>query len=285
VCGRFQWLVPVLALLVSVVGCALVKTGDVRNYETVTASPKRDTVAAKKHNRKAIRALKDDDFLEARSQADRALIANVNYAPAHNTLGRVHYCQKNYYLAAWEFEFAIRLQAEIPEYHNNLGLVFEASDKLPKAIAEYQLAVDLDREDYHYVSNLVRVRIRNDERNPETRRLLEKVVLMDPRKEWKDWAQLLLNTTHLDIPAAEEEFLLLHSTNIVFPPLQLPSELTPEKTSSTTSDDLLDSILEPKPDSGMEENIHEDWPSLDERSARDIPVPTFRVPPSSPLAE
>ena len=255
-------------------GCALVETGDVRNYETVTAGPKRDTTAAVKHNKQAVEALKSNDLGEARYQSDQALIANVNYAPAHNTLGRIQYCRKNYYLAAWEFEFAIRLQPEIPEYHNNLGLVYEAAGKLSQAMKEYQVAIDLDSEDYNYVSNLTRVRIRSEERSPETRKLLEQVVFMDPRKEWKDWAQLHLNTTHLDIPAADSEFVVSDDVNNVFPPLGQPVEYQDTGRTPEASGRPKQKTIELTPYSESDTSVFDDWQSLD-APATPVPEPHF----------
>lgn len=214
---RLQHHLLVCILCLPFTGCALTDNSDVRNYETISAGPKRDTKKAIKQNDLAIAALKRGDFPQARIEADKALIANVDYAPAHNTLGRVLYCQKNYYLAAWEFEFAIRLQPEIPEYHNNLGLVYEAVGKLDLAVSEYRLAMNLKPDDFNYVSNLARVRIRKGDRDSETRGLLEKVALMDTRKEWKNWAGLLLNTTHLDIPSGHSELSLSSGHEFEFP--------------------------------------------------------------------
>ena len=37
----------------------------------------------------------------------QALTADIGYGPAHNNLGKVYYHRQNFYLAAWEFEYAI----------------------------------------------------------------------------------------------------------------------------------------------------------------------------------
>ena len=251
-----------LMLCVATTGCALTDYSDVRNYETISAGPKRDTKKAVQQNERAIAALKRGDFPLARVEADKALIANVDYAPAHNTLGRVLYCQKNYYLAAWEFEFAIRLQPEIPEYHNNLGLVYEAAGKLDMAVSEYQIATDLKPDDFNYVSNLARVRVRKGDKGPETRELLEKVVFMDTRKEWKDWAGLLLKTTHLDIPVGflTESFSAGHEFE--FP---VPSSPEFERSAEEASQDSSSAPLTPQP--------------IDELPAEDNWAP-IAIPPS-----
>lgn len=189
------------AFLTLVSGCAVFETAESRSYATVVASPQRDTEEARRRNNRAIRFFKEGNLQKARVEADQALIANVDFAPAHNTLGRILFSEGKYYLAAWEYQFAIQLQPNMPEYYNNLGLVYEAADRLPEAIGEFQNAVDLKPDNYHFVSNLARAKTRSGEVTPETAALLREVVFMDPRKEWKDWAGELLNTNHLDQPS------------------------------------------------------------------------------------
>lgn len=254
-------------------GCAVFRTDDGRKYETVSAGPQRDTPAARKLNGKAIRALEDGELENARTYADKALVADVDFAPAHNSLGRVHFCRKDYYLAAWEFEFALRLQPNVPEYHNNLGLVFEAAGRLPEAIAEFQVATDLDPDSFHYVSNLTRARIRWEERSPETRALLERVVLVDPRPEWKDWAQTLIRTTHRDIPAADISSLRLQEA------VPAPSEVHSGTAVSTENEGEIgkqfDSILDFSPRSDVPEAEAgvraDDWLPLQNGHAKPAP--------------
>lgn len=181
-------------------GCALFRVDSTPSYKTVVTGPQRDTEEARKCNDKAIRSLAEDDLVAARQQADKALIANVDFAPAHNTLGKILFRQGDYYLAAWEYQFAIQLQPDMPEYHNNLGLIYEAADRLKEAVPEFQAAVDFEPDNYHFISNLARAKVRQGETSPETAALLRDVVFLDPRKEWKDWAGELLKTSHLDQP-------------------------------------------------------------------------------------
>lgn len=184
-------------------GCALLSQTEGRKYETVTAELTADTERARELNDKAIRLIEKVHLDRARHAVDEALIADVNFAPAHNTLGQIHFQQGNFYLAAWEFEFAIRLNPNLGEFHNNLGLVYEAAGRFPQAIEQFSMAHQLDPEDYQFVSNLARARIRHGERNSETRQLLEQVVFLDPRPDWKDWARQQLTQSHLNIPATD----------------------------------------------------------------------------------
>lgn len=230
-----------------------------RTYETVSGMPQRDSAQARRLNGKALELVEAGQLGEAKLAADNAIIADVDHAPAHNTLGKIYFRQGNFYLAAWEFEFAIRLYPDNPDYHNNLGLVYEEAEKLTEAISQYQLAVDLEPDNHHFVSNLTRARIRTDECSPETRRLLEQVVFMDARREWKNWAQSLLNTTHLDIPSAETPAALSplgefeFTPESVLPPKPDPViELTPSLTTPGSKlEDSEEPTVEPEWDPGF----------------------------------
>lgn len=211
-----------------------------RTYETVSGMPQHDSAQARGLNEKALELLEAGQLGKAKLAADNAIIADIDHAPAHNTLGKIYFRQGNFYLAAWEFEFAIRLYPDNPDYHNNLGLVYEEAEKLTEAISQYQLAVDLEPDNHHFVSNLTRARIRTDERSPETRRLLEQVVFIDARREWKNWAQSLLNTTHQDIPSTE--------TPVVLSPLG-EFEFTPESVLPPVSDPVIE-LTPPLNDAG-----------------------------------
>lgn len=201
----------------------MLRSDKVEGYETISAEVEADTKTAAQKNQKAIAAIGKDQWDDARKHIDAALIADVNHAPSHNTLGQIYFHEKNYYLAAWEYEFAIRLAPSIPEYHNNLGLVYEAADRLKEAEIQFGEAVASAPQNYHFVSNYARVRIRQGEINGETRQLLEDVVFLDPRPEWKDWARQQLTQSHLDIPTGYSTPTILHSDESAEdPPTSVP---------------------------------------------------------------
>jgi tetratricopeptide (TPR) repeat protein len=91
-------------------------------YETISADLQGDSKKAAEKNRKAIEELEKGNCEKAKHLVDEALIADINHAPWHNTLGKIHYQMNDYYLAAWEFEFALKTSPSTAEYHNNLGL-------------------------------------------------------------------------------------------------------------------------------------------------------------------
>jgi Tfp pilus assembly protein PilF len=198
--GRLLFYSACLSL--SLTGCSLLRDQKTTGYETIAADVHADTKTASEKNREAIEKLQKGDREKAHKLVDEALIADVNHAPSHNTLGLIHFQKGNYYLAAWEFEFALKISPGAPEYHNNLGLVFEAADRLEDAANQYAVAVGMAPDNYQFVSNYARVRVRAGEVTPETRELLERVVMLDPRHAWKDWARQQLTQSHLDVPPA-----------------------------------------------------------------------------------
>jgi len=189
----------------------------------------------------------------------------VNHAPSHNTLGRIHYQLNDYYLAAWEFEFALKISPNTPEYHNNLGLVYEAADRLEEASLQYTNAIELEPQNYNFVSNYARVRIRKGEVNEETRDLLDQVVFLDPRPQWKDWARQQLTQSHLNIPRQEPIEIQPESMEI-YPEestaLGVP-ELPPQRPASPVVPDL---HFPAKPELETEEVPEFDWQPIPDRT-------------------
>ena len=133
------------------------------------------------------------DYAGARPLLERAIAADAMYGPAHNDLGLVLFHQDRAYEAAWEFDRAAKLMPGRGEPRNNLGLVYESADKWAEAEGAYQAAVDLDPADPEFAGNLARVRIRRGERDEATRKLLELVVMKDPRPTWVAWARSYLH--------------------------------------------------------------------------------------------
>lgn len=92
-------------------------------------------------------------------------------------------------MAAWEFQYTIKLLPNQPEPYNNLGLVYEADGKLPEAADSYRKAMELAEEDPQYIVNLARVLLRQDQKTAEVRQLLQKLIEHDTRPQWVQWAR------------------------------------------------------------------------------------------------
>lgn len=161
----------------------------VKNYRTVTASPNRDTEMAKEENTKALDFIDRGRLDKAEAALQQALVADVTYGPAHNNLGQLYYRQGKHYLAAWEFEYAIKLMPDRAEPYNNLGLVYEAVGKFDESIEWYSQALSRHPSNAEFLGNLARVRFRRDDKDPQIDYLLRELVAYDSRNEWVCWAR------------------------------------------------------------------------------------------------
>jgi Tfp pilus assembly protein PilF len=150
--------------------------------------------AARKNMDKHARGEKSD-LAEVEKQLREALAADVRFGPAHHSLGVLYTWQKKLYLAAWEFEYAARLMPDRFEPLNNLGLAYESVGKYEQAISYYLLAREKSPNSPDVIGNLARASFRSGQSVDELRPLLEDVLTIDTRPEWRRWAaeQLGLN--------------------------------------------------------------------------------------------
>lgn len=159
------------------------------DYPTPRVERVRNADAADKLNALALRLMHEGKEKEAEKALKAALAADVAHGPAHNNLGKIYYRQRKLYLAAWEFQYAIKLMPRQPEPRNNLGLVFEEVGKLQDAVSWYGEAVDLQPDNPHFIGNLARARIRHGDKGDEVAALLQKVIEADTRSSWVSWAK------------------------------------------------------------------------------------------------
>lgn len=158
-------------------------------YRTTDAQPLRNTNAAKDADQEGLTHLDAGEIEKAAKAFKRALSADVEYGPAHNNLGKVYYFQEDYYNAAWEFEYAIRLMPRHAAPRNNLGLVLERAGELDQAVDRYREAVGLDGDNVTFRANLARALIHRGDRTAEVRNLLEEILATDTRADWLIWAR------------------------------------------------------------------------------------------------
>jgi Tfp pilus assembly protein PilF len=176
-------------LILTATGCQWHKQDHPAIYRTLALDPNRDTDAARRHNANAIQFLKDSQPELAEAEFKAALAADLFFGPAHNNLGTLYYEQRKYYLAAWEFQYAVKLMPNSAEAKNNLGLVFEAVGKLDKAAEWYDKALALEPDSVEVIGNLARTYVRDKRNDARTRQLLDELVLKDTRPEWVAWAK------------------------------------------------------------------------------------------------
>ena len=177
------WIIAVLVLLPPVGGCAGLWTHKRADYQTIVGDPHRDPEKAAKENERAGKLLEKGKRDEAEQALQKALIADVGHGPAHNNLGKIHFARDEYYLAAWEFEYATKLMPDRPEPVNNLAMVYETVDRLDQAIELYSLAYELAPHDPVYMGNLARSLLTRDPQGMIAHDLLRELILHDTRPD------------------------------------------------------------------------------------------------------
>ena len=196
-------------VILSTGGCAELHYSAPR-YQTVVADPHRDHVMAARKNRLAAIAMEKSNLGKAEQLLQEALLADVQYGPAHNNLGLVYLRTQQLYLAAWEFEYAIQTMGYRAEPHNNLGLVYENAEQLDDAVQNYAAAHEIDPDNPEYIGNLARALLRQDDHDPAAQELISQLLLCDTRPDWLAWAREKLATgkfysTSPKEPAVKEE--------------------------------------------------------------------------------
>lgn len=170
-------------------GCSTGRHRDAGTYSTVNDIRKRDSDRAEALNRQAVDLIDKNKLEEAEAKLREALTADVMCGPAHNNLGRVYFEQNKLYLAAWEFEYAVKLMPNQPEPRNNLGLVLETAQRLDDAVNYYREALKIEPDNAEILGNLVRARLRRGDRGEDLPQLLRELILKDTRPDWTLWAR------------------------------------------------------------------------------------------------
>ncbi len=184
----------ILLVFLCLTGCAASAKKEADAYETLRNDPRHDAELARRENSRAVLLLDKGDYDGAEAALKAALVADIMCGPAHNNLGKVYFHQKKLYLAAWEFQYAMKLMPNQPEPLNNLGLVFEATGKLDDATDSYNnKAVTIEPDNVQALGNLARAHVRRGDRDQNVRALLEKLVLRETRADWLAWERSTLS--------------------------------------------------------------------------------------------
>jgi len=176
-------------------GCNVFHETHDPHYETVQADPRHETAVAEDEHAKALKFLNKCpgcercDLVKAEEHLQKALVADVTYGPAHNTLGMLYLRQRKLYLAAWEFEYGQRLMPDRFEPLYNLGLVYEAAEKLDRAVEFYSMAFSISPRTPEVLESLARARLRNGETVANVRPLLKEIIFYETRPVWVCWAK------------------------------------------------------------------------------------------------
>lgn len=183
-----------LPLVAVLFGCGYepIEPAPSRPYRTVAEDPRRNIDLARAENARAVDLVGQENFDAAENALKAALEADVFYGPAHNNLGMVYFRKQQYYLAAWEFQYAAKLMPNKAEPRNNLGLVMENAGRMEEAMGHYDQALALEPDNPNILGNLARARLRANRRDGRTRQLLQELVLKDDRPRWTEWARRTL---------------------------------------------------------------------------------------------
>ncbi|MCA9234848.1 MAG: hypothetical protein KDA44_05230 [Planctomycetales bacterium] len=185
----------VLLLLATSGGCLhpLWKHDRPVEYHTVAATSQGDEETAAAKHAEALVFIEDyrwpKDLVKAELLLNEALVADVGYGPAHNSLGMVYYMQDKLYLAAWEFQYAAKLMPDHPQPYNNLGLVYERAGKYEEATSYFSMALSRDAGRPEVLANLVRVRMIQGEKSGDLKHMISDLALHHPDPQWQQWAR------------------------------------------------------------------------------------------------
>lgn len=116
---------------------------------------------------------------------------------AHNAMGKIKFDRRQYYYAAWEFEHAAESLPGRPEPINNLGLVYEEVGRLDLAVQQFEEAASLAPDSPEYLGNLLRAKLRRGDSTAELADQMQRLIDLDSRPEWRDWAKQNMKTGRL----------------------------------------------------------------------------------------
>ena len=165
-------------------------------YKTLAEDLHRDPETARRQNTEAVGEIEAGDLDATQKTLTEALTADPFFGPAHNNLGAVYLQQKKFYLAAWEFQYAVKLMPYSAEPKTNLGLVYETVGRTDEAEKWYDAALTLEPDNPEIIGDLARTLVRARRTDEKTYRLLQDLVLKETRPDWAQWARDRLALMH-----------------------------------------------------------------------------------------
>lgn len=193
--SRRPLILPLSLALVGIGGCMqpLWRRDAPVEYHTVAATSQGDEETAAAKHAEALVFIEDyrwpKDLAKAERLLNEALVADVGYGPAHNSLGMIYYLQDKLYLAAWEFQYAAKIMPDHPQPYNNLGLVYERAGKYEEATSYFSMALSRDPDRPEVLANLVRARMIQGEKSGDLKHMISDLALFHPDPAWQQWAR------------------------------------------------------------------------------------------------
>lgn len=180
------------ALVLLLCGCSLPGCAALLRHDDSVATDGSRPSLAQKHHDRGVKLAKQGKLDRAEIAFQEAIIADAAFGPAHNNLGLVQFEKRDLHSAAWSFQRAIELLPSRAEPLNNLGLTYEAAWKLDEAVDQYLAAVNLAPDNAEYFGNLIRARLKRGESDESLDFDLARLLSIDTRPDWIDWAKLKL---------------------------------------------------------------------------------------------
>ena len=196
ICRSNLWVATML-MVAMLSGCAALKDS---SDDIVRINVSQNPAKAMRLTHAGIKALNIGAIDDAAQKFNAAIAADETYGPAHNNLGLMHYEQGNLYQAVLAFEAAMDYLPHDPTVYFNLALALESAGRTFEAMDLYQQAVEMAPTNPHFLGNLVRLRVRMEERDESVKAQLQDLALIETRPQWRPFGRTsswgCFTTTH-----------------------------------------------------------------------------------------
>ncbi len=188
---KLTLLVFAACAVLSIQGCKAKPSSDPswNKHQAAPSSINRNTPKALALNALAVKEIKKNNLAEAEKLLIKAIQNDQMTAQAHNNLGKVYYLQNNFYKAAWEYQYAVKLNPKAAAPHHNLALTFQSAGQLDKALPHYTKAHDLEPESAIYLSSLAQAHLNLGHKDQKVIVLLQELILRSVDEDQKIWAR------------------------------------------------------------------------------------------------
>ena len=176
-------LLVTLLLAGSLSGCQ-----SIRGPYASQSAEARDTARAERLTREAAGLIVSDPE-QAEQLLRSALSADLYHGPAHNNLGVLHLQRGELYEAASEFEWARKLMPGHPDPRVNLAMTLERAGESEDAAETYSAALEARPGYLPAIQGLARLRVRTNEMDDETFKMLRTIVKQSRSETWRLWAE------------------------------------------------------------------------------------------------
>jgi tetratricopeptide (TPR) repeat protein len=107
------------------------------------------------------------------------LLQHTNTARIHNNLAMAYSDEKNYELAIYHYQQAIKLADIYPQTHHNLGQLYADMGNLAAAEQEYQQAIKLSPQFYFSYLPLINIYVK-EKKYDQAQKLIDELILVNP---------------------------------------------------------------------------------------------------------